>query len=69
VLIMKRRRDQWIHITHKSGDVIKIRIHKLHGPASAKTAPATVRLAFLDEARNFEIHQGFDGLQTEGATG
>jgi hypothetical protein len=50
VLVLKRKEGQWVEITHKSGDVLRVRVYDIHS-----RSPARVNLAFDDDARNFLI--------------
>jgi hypothetical protein len=50
MLVLKRTDGQWVDVTHKSGDVIRIRVCEI-----AAGSPGRLNLAFDDDARNFEI--------------
>ncbi len=52
MLVLKRREGQWVEITHKSGDTIRIRVYNIRS-----RYPGQLDLAFEDEARNFEIQR------------
>ena len=49
MLVLKRREGQWVDVTHKSGDVIRIRVCQIE--------PGHLNLAFDDDARNFAIER------------
>lgn len=59
MLVLKRKEGQWVEVTHRSGDVLRIRVCKIEGGA-----PGHLNLAFDDGPRHFEIerperrHQG-----------
>jgi sRNA-binding carbon storage regulator CsrA len=49
VLVLKRKEGQWVEVTHKSGDKIRIRVYRIReGQAD---------LAFDDDDRNFSIQR------------
>ncbi len=52
MLVLKRKEGQWVEITHKSGDKIRIRVYRIR-----EGFPSQLDLAFDDEARNFEIQR------------
>jgi hypothetical protein len=52
MLILKRKEGQWVEITHKSGDVLRVKVYDISG-----RAPARANLAFDDSARNFQIQR------------
>ncbi len=52
MLVLKRNEGQWVDVTHKSGDVIRLRVYQICGGL-----PGRVSLAFDDAPRNFEIHR------------
>lgn len=52
MLVLKRKDGQWVEITHKSGDVLRVRIYKIE-----PGLPGHVNLAFDDDARHFEIER------------
>lgn len=58
MLVLKRKEGQWVEITHRSGDVIRIRAYNIQ-----QGLPNSVNLAFEDEARNFEIERPERTLQ------
>lgn len=52
MLVLKRKEGQWVEITHRSGDLIRIRVCEI-----VAGYPGHLNLAFDDEARNFEIQR------------
>lgn len=50
-LVLTWRRGQWIEITHKSGDVMRIRVADFPD----RPEGIAVKLAFEDAPRNFEV--------------
>ena len=52
MLVLKRRDGQWVEVTHRSGDVMRIRICK-----SRAGHHPQLDLAFEDDARNFSIQR------------
>jgi hypothetical protein len=52
MLVLKRKEGQWLEITHKSGDKIRIRAYNIRA-----RFPGQLDLAFEDDARNFEIQR------------
>lgn len=52
MLVLRRKEGQWIEVTHKSGDVLRVRVYNLNGPQ-----PGSCSLAFKDVARNFDVHR------------
>lgn len=52
MLVLKRKEGQWVEVTHRSGDVLRIRVCKIEGGM-----PGHLNLAFDDDARNFEIER------------
>ena len=52
MLILRRKEGQWVEITHKSGDVIRIRVYNIRA-----RYPGQLDLAFDDDARNFAIQR------------
>lgn len=52
MLVLKRKEGQWVEITHKSGDVLRVKVYDICG-----RLPARANLAFDDEARNFVIQR------------
>lgn len=47
MLIHRRKQGQWVQITHKSGDVVRVLVQDL--------SPFSALLGFDDDARNFTI--------------
>ncbi len=52
MLVLKRKEGQWVEITHKNGDVLRIRVCRIE-PGQ----PGHLNLVFEDDARNFEIER------------
>ena len=52
MLVLKRKEGQWVEVTHRSGDVLRIRVCKIEGGS-----PGHLNLAFDDAARHFEIER------------
>ena len=52
MLVLKRKEGQWVEVTHRSGDVLRIRVCKIEGGT-----PGHLNLAFDDTARHFEIER------------
>jgi Global regulator protein family len=52
MLILRRKEGQWIDITHRSGDVIRVRVCNVRA-----RYPGQVDLALDDDARNFVIQR------------
>lgn len=52
MLVLKRKEGQWVEVTHRSGDVLRIRVCKIEGGT-----PGHLNLAFDDDARHFEIER------------
>ena len=69
MLVLKRKEGQWVEVTHRSGDVLRIRVCKIEGGT-----PGHLNLAFDDNARHFEIerperrHQPAPGLSKTNPT-
>ena len=68
MLVLRRKDGHWVEVTHKSGDILRIRVYNIHtgdgetaisSPASPfpKGRPGRVNLAFDDPERNFEIQR------------
>jgi hypothetical protein len=54
MLVLKRKEGQWVEITHRSGDVLRIRVN---GITAEPGRPGRVNQVFDDDARNFEIRR------------
>lgn len=54
MLVLNRKEGQWVEITHRSGEVLRIRVY---GIAAGTPGQAHASLAFDDDARNFEIQR------------
>jgi hypothetical protein len=52
MLVLKRKEGQWVEVTHRSGDVLRLRVYNI-----AHDYPGRVNLAFDDEPRNFSIQR------------
>lgn len=52
MLVLKRKEGQWVEVTHRSGEILRIRVCKIE-PGQ----PGHLNLAFDDDARNFEIER------------
>lgn len=52
MLVLKRKEGQWIDVTHRSGDVLRVRVCQIE-PGH----PGHLNLAFDDDARNFAIER------------
>jgi hypothetical protein len=52
MLILRRKEGQWVEVTHKSGDVLRIRVCNVRAKF-----PGQLDLVFDDEARNFSIQR------------
>jgi hypothetical protein len=49
LLVLSRREGQWVEITHRSGDVLRICV--------SGTRPGAANLAFQDDQRFFSIQR------------
>lgn len=52
MLVLKRKEGQWVEITHKNGDKLRIRVFRIR-----EGFPSQLDLAFDDDDRNFEIQR------------
>jgi hypothetical protein len=52
MLVLRRKEGQWIEVTHKSGDVLRVRVYNL-----CADAPGRINLAFDDNEHNFDIQR------------
>jgi hypothetical protein len=52
MLILRRKEGQWVEITHRSGDTIRLRVYNIRS-----RYPGQVDMAFDDDARNFAIQR------------
>jgi hypothetical protein len=52
MLVLRRTDGQWVEVTHRSGDVLRIRVYGV-----CSRAPGTAHLAFDDPPRNFAIER------------
>ena len=46
MLVLKRKEGQWVEVTHRSGDILRIRVCKIEGGS-----PGHLNLAFDDDPR------------------
>lgn len=49
MLVVRRKQGQWVEITHRSGDILRIRVYNVRGPV--------LDMAFDDDERNFDIQR------------
>ena len=52
MLVLRRKEGQWVEITHKSGDTIRVRVYHIR-----TRFPGQLDLAFDDDAHNFLIQR------------
>ncbi len=52
MLVLKRKEGQWVEVTHRSGDILRIRVCRIE-----PGMPGQLNLAFDDDARHFEIER------------
>lgn len=52
MLVLRRKEGQWVEITHKSGDTIRVRVYNI-----LTRQPGQLDLAFDDDAHNFLIQR------------
>ena len=52
MLVLRRKDGQWIEVTHRSGDVLRIRVYDV-----GRDGPGRVQLGFEDADRNFDIQR------------
>lgn len=52
MLVLKRKEGQWVEVTHRSGDVLRIRVCRIEAGM-----PGQLNLAFDDDARHFQIER------------
>ncbi len=52
MLILRRKEGQWVEITHRSGDTIRVRVCNVRARNAGQ-----IDLAFDDEARNFTVQR------------
>jgi hypothetical protein len=52
MLILRRKEGQWVEITHRSGDTIRLRVCNIRSRASGQ-----LDIAFEDVERNFAIER------------
>lgn len=56
-LVLKRRKEQWVEIVHRSGDMIRIQVSRLFLDDDPHGDAPSASLRFVDEPRNFEIYR------------
>ena len=49
MLVLRRKSGQWTEITHRSGDVLRVRVYHAF--------PGHVDLVFDDDPHNFEVNR------------
>jgi Global regulator protein family len=52
MLILRRKEGQWVEITHRSGDTIRVRVCNVRARNAGQ-----IDLAFDDEGRHFSIQR------------
>ena len=52
MLILRRKEGQWVEITHRSGDTIRVRVYNIRA-----RQPGQIDLAFDDDARHFAVER------------
>lgn len=52
MLVLKRKEGEWVEITHRSGDLLRLRVYGIKG-----RQPGRANLAFDDPERNFDIQR------------
>lgn len=52
MLVLKRKEGQWVKVTHRSGDLLRIRVCQIEAGH-----PGHLNLTFDDDPRNFEIQR------------
>lgn len=52
MLILRRKEGNWVEITHRSGDSIRVRVYNIRARQLGQ-----VDLAFDDDARNFQVQR------------
>ncbi len=52
MLVLKRKEGQWVEVTHRSGDILRIRVCQIESGQ-----PGHLNLAFDDDARHFQIER------------
>jgi hypothetical protein len=52
MLILRRKEGQWVEITHRSGDTIRLRVYNIRS-----RYPGQLDIASDDDARNFAIQR------------
>lgn len=56
MLVLKRNEGQWVEVTHRSGDLLRIRVCNIEG-GNPRSGHGHLNLAFDDDARNFDIER------------
>jgi hypothetical protein len=54
MLVLKRKEAQWVEVTHRSGDVLRVKVERIECPGPGR---GRVNLVFDDERRNFEVER------------
>jgi hypothetical protein len=52
MLILRRKEGQWVEITHRSGETIRLRVYNIRSRHTGQ-----LDIAFEDDARNFVIQR------------
>jgi hypothetical protein len=52
MLVLRRKEGQWVEVTHKSGDTIRIRVYNIRS-----RYPSQLDLGFQDETHSFRIQR------------
>lgn len=52
LLILRRKEGQWVELTHRSGDTIRVRVYNIRA-----RYPGQLDLAFDDNERNFQVQR------------
>ncbi len=60
MLVLRRKEGQWVEITHKSGDTIRVRVYNIR-----TRPPGQLDLAFDDDDHNFLIQRPERGQGAE----
>jgi hypothetical protein len=57
MLVLRRKEGQWVEITHKSGDTVRLRVYNIR-----TRHPGQLDLAFDDDDHNFLIQRPERGV-------
>lgn len=52
MLVLRRKEGQWVNITHKSGDTIRVRVYNIRA-----RYPGQLDMGFDDPAINFRVQR------------